>query len=174
MRLLACLFAVSLFAACQHQDAAEHSAQLTAQAKPAPTSTTPAPGSTSTIGSVASQSTPVAKPMTCGCSGGAGCGASCGGTCGGAGGGGGCMAATGADPIWAPLPADSHWTPLTVAGMHCGGCARRIERALAKVDGVLGVKADVQLARVEIATKPGVDARALVKTTIDGLGYQVQ
>jgi Cu+-exporting ATPase len=58
--------------------------------------------------------------------------------------------------------------------MRCGGCAKRIERALANVDGVLGVKADVRMARVEIATKAGVDARALVKPTIDGLGYQVQ
>jgi hypothetical protein len=39
---------------------------------------------------------------------------------------------------------------------------------------VLGVKADVRMARIEIATKPGIDARALVKPTIDGLGYQVQ
>jgi Cu+-exporting ATPase len=58
--------------------------------------------------------------------------------------------------------------------MRCGGCAKRIERALASVDGVLGVKADVQMARIEIATKPGIDARALVKPTIDGLGYQVE
>jgi Cu+-exporting ATPase len=58
--------------------------------------------------------------------------------------------------------------------MRCGGCARRIERALASVDGVLAVKADVRMARIEIATKQGVDARALVKPTIDGLGYQVQ
>ena len=58
--------------------------------------------------------------------------------------------------------------------MRCGGCAKRIERALATVDGVLGVKADVRMARIEIATKPGTDVRALVKPTIDGLGYQVQ
>ena len=76
--------------------------------------------------------------------------------------------------MWAPLPADSTWTPVQVAGMRCGGCAKRIERALASVDGVLGVKADVRMARIEIATRPGIDARALVKPTIDGLGYQVR
>ena len=62
---------------------------------------------------------------------------------------------------------------MQVAGMRCGGCAKRIERALASVDGVLGVKYDVRMARIEIATKSSIDARALVKPTIDGLGYQV-
>src|SRR5262249_26820653 len=37
---------------------------------------------------------------------------------------------TGNMPAWAAVPTDAHWTKLHVTGMHCGGCARRIERAL--------------------------------------------
>lgn len=77
-------------------------------------------------------------------------------------------------PQWAAVPDKNAWTALQVKGMKCGGCGKRIERALANVDGVLAVKTDFKSARVEVATKPGVDARALVKSTIDGLGYQVQ
>ena len=65
------------------------------------------------------------------------------------------------------------WTPLHVTGMHCAGCTHRLERALAKVDGVLGVKIDLSTDKVEIETAAGVDARTLVSTTIDGLGYRV-
>lgn len=86
------------------------------------------------------------------------CGASCGG---------------GDAPAWA-TPKDASWTALHVTGMHCGGCARRIERALANVHGVLGVKADYSQAKVEVATASGVDAKQLVATTIDGLGYRVE
>ncbi len=76
-------------------------------------------------------------------------------------------------PTW-DVPANAAWTNLHVAGMHCGGCARRIERALAKVDGVLGVKVDLDTASVKVATASGVDGRKLTKPTIDALGYQVQ
>jgi Cu+-exporting ATPase len=161
MRMLACLFVVYAFTACQHQDVAERSAQITAKTEAKPASAAPAANTALTA--------PAAK-TACGCSGaGESCGGSCGGSCGAS-----CGGEGGSAPLWAPLPANSTWTPLTVAGMRCGGCAKRIERALANVDGVLGVKADVRMARVEIATKPGIDVRALVKPTIDGLGYQVQ
>jgi Cu+-exporting ATPase len=58
--------------------------------------------------------------------------------------------------------------------MRCGGCAKRIEKALANVDGVLAVKTDVRTKKIEIVTKAGVDAKSLVKPTIDGMGYRVQ
>jgi copper chaperone CopZ len=161
MRTLVCLLLAFGLIACQRADPAERSAQITARAAPKRPSAAPP-----TSEAVAA---PTAK-AACGCSGGGdSCGGSCGGSCGAS-----CGGEAGGAPLWAPLPANSTWTPLTVAGMRCGGCARRIERALANVDGVLGVKADVRMARIEVATKPGVDARALVKPTIDGLGYQVQ
>jgi copper chaperone CopZ len=105
-----------------------------------------------------------APKHTCGCAGGGAgeCGASCGGQCGG-----------GADVTWGALPDNTTWQALHVTGMHCGGCAKRIERALAKVDGIKGVKIDFHSGKVEIAVADGRDARALVKSTIDGLGYHV-
>ena len=82
--------------------------------------------------------------------------------------------AGGESPQWAALPANAAWTPLHVTGMHCGGCARRIERALKDVKGVLAVKVDLATAKVEVATVSGTDARSLAKPTIDGLGYRVE
>ena len=34
-------------------------------------------------------------------------------------------------------------TTLTIQGMHCGGCARRVEKALAQVAGVSSVKVNL-------------------------------
>jgi Cu+-exporting ATPase len=77
-------------------------------------------------------------------------------------------------PTWQPVDSNASWQPVYVDGMKCGGCAKRIEKALANVDGVLAVKTDFRTKKVEIVTKPGVDARSLVKPTIDGLGYRVE
>lgn len=77
-------------------------------------------------------------------------------------------------PQWSAVDANASWQPVFVDGMKCGGCAKRIEKALANVDGVLAVKTDVRTKKIEIVTKPGIDARSLVKPTIDGLGYRVQ
>jgi copper chaperone CopZ len=76
-------------------------------------------------------------------------------------------------PTWAVLPANTPWTALHVTGMHCGECAKKIERALAKVDGVRGVKIDLATQKVEIAVSDGHDARTIAKPVIDGLGYHV-
>ena len=152
MRMLACLLLVSSLVACQRADSAQRSAEITANAPEPVSRATPAP---------AVAVAPTAK-SSCGCSGGGSCSGSCGGSCGG-----------GTTPQWAAVPDKNAWTALQVTGMRCGGCGKKIERALANVDGVLAVKTDHKNARVEVATKPGVDARALVKPTIDGLGYQV-
>lgn len=73
----------------------------------------------------------------------------------------------------AAVPADAQWTMVHVAGMKCGGCARRVKTALGHVEGVLGVEVDVAKAEVRIATAKGADARALATDPINGLGYQV-
>ena len=148
MRLLACLLFV---AACQHTDAAEQSAAAVAKAPPVaiPAALTP-------------------PQHTCGGDG------SCGGKCGNDVGG-GCAAAMGEPaPTFAAVPSDARWTELKVSGMHCGGCARRIERGLAKVDGVLGVQVDLAAATVKVATAKTIDGRTLAKPAIDSLGYRVE
>jgi copper chaperone CopZ len=102
---------------------------------------------------------------------------SCGGSCGAAcGQGGSCCGGAMAAPSGeaAPVPADAVWTSFQVTGMKCGGCARKIERALAGVDGVLGVEVDHVAAQVRVATVKGVDARRVAAPAIDALGYRVQ
>ena len=147
-----CLLVIS----CARDDRAEQSAKVVAQrAAVQPASAAPA-----APGALALQ------PAGCGaqhasCGGGAGCGGQCG-------------AAAGAAPLWATVPPNAHWTELRVTGMHCGGCARRIERALAKVDGVLGVQIDVPTGSVKVATATGTDGKTLAAAPIDALGYHVQ
>ncbi|MBS1124148.1 MAG: copper-translocating P-type ATPase [Deltaproteobacteria bacterium] len=157
MRISLLVLLGSILLACETSDSAEHSAQVVAarqaeihaQAMPAALSLT------------------AAKPDSS-CGGGATCGGSCGGSC-----GGGAASAV----QWAEVPAGARWAKLQVTGMHCGGCARRIERALAKVDGVVGVEIDVATGSVKVAVASTIDptdARGLVKPAIDALGYQVR
>jgi Cu+-exporting ATPase len=74
----------------------------------------------------------------------------------------------------APVPADAQWTELQVAGMKCGGCARRIKTAVTGVTGVLGVDVNLATRTVRIATAKGKDGRVLAAPAIDALGYRVQ
>jgi copper chaperone CopZ len=119
------------------------------------------------VPTVAAATTPEPAVGSCGgaCGGSCGGGASCGGSCGGH------VAEAGAAPA---VPDGAVWTGLHVAGMRCGGCAKRIKTALAKVDGVLGVEVDLATAQVRVATVAGVDGRGLAQPAIDALGYQVQ
>jgi Cu+-exporting ATPase len=87
--------------------------------------------------------------------------------------GGGCSGGAGDEPIAAAVPADAVWAELQVDGMHCGGCARRIKKALAGVDGVYGVEVDVGTRTVKVAMAPGRDALAVAAPAIDALGYRV-
>ncbi|HVV84527.1 MAG TPA: heavy-metal-associated domain-containing protein, partial [Kofleriaceae bacterium] len=96
---------------------------------------------------------------------------SCGGHCGNMACGASCS--HGAAPTFAAVPADARWTSLHVTGMHCGGCARRIEGALAGVSGVLDVEVDLGKAEVRVATAAGSELQSRITDTIDGLGYQV-
>jgi copper chaperone len=108
---------------------------------------------------------------TCGgaCCGGEGEG---GGGCGGACGGGGEAAET---AIPADAPASAHWTTLTVQGMHCGGCAKRIMAALSHMDGVIAVQADHKSGQVRWAVAEGhPDLRDGVIAAIRKLGYRPQ
>jgi copper chaperone CopZ len=163
--MLACLCVVMGLVACQ-KDKAEQSAEKVAKVSPAPAvaaAPAPAPAVAMVTGSHEGHEGAMA-PGSCGCGGAASCSGGCGESC----------AGNGPAPQWTALPANATWQPLHVDGMMCGGCGKRIEKALANVDGVLAVKTDFRTKKVEIATKPGIDARALVKPTIDGLGYSVQ
>ncbi len=64
---------------------------------------------------------------------------------------------------------------LRVTGMTCGGCARRVEKALAAVPGVAQAKVDLAVTRaeVEFAADAEVDAQALV-AAVAAAGYQAE
>lgn len=170
LSLVVAVAAVLTVGACQHADSAERSAEIVAKKGGATSVAAVAPVAPASVTAMVAQAAPAAH--SCGGAGGCGtgsCGPSCG--CGASCGGGG--DAHGGAVTW-NTPKDAAWTELHVAGMHCGGCARRIEHALAKVDGVLGVEVDLAKASVKIATVSGKDVRGLAKPAIDALGYQVQ
>ncbi|WP_419692155.1 heavy metal translocating P-type ATPase [Burkholderia gladioli] len=64
---------------------------------------------------------------------------------------------------------------LRVTGMTCGGCARRVEKALAAVPGVAQAKVDLAATRaeVEFAADAQADAQALV-AAVAAAGYQAE
>jgi copper chaperone CopZ len=168
MRIAYLVATVGFVVGCQRIDAAETSAarqppKVVAQA-PAPK-----PAAVPRVDSPDQLTLPTGKDMTapkCGCAGGEG---TCGDKCGEAGGGCG-----GGEAVnWGPLPEGTPWTALHVSGMKCGGCAKKIESALAKVDGVKGVKIDWQAGKVEVAVQQGKDARTIAKPVVDSLGYHV-
>jgi copper chaperone CopZ len=163
MRLLAYVGLVWLAVACQKADSVTTSAEHR-PVRPAPGAIAPTPDPDRNMAAPATEKTVAPAQSSCGGSCGGQCSGACGDSCGGAGG----------MPAWSPVDANASWQPVFVEGMKCGGCAKRIEKALANVDGVLAVKTDVRTKKIEIVTKPGVDARSLVKPTIDGLGYRVQ
>ncbi|WP_274627927.1 heavy-metal-associated domain-containing protein [Arvimicrobium flavum] len=59
---------------------------------------------------------------------------------------------------------------LKVEGMHCGGCARAVERALSGVEHVQSVDVKVDDGEALVRAGDGVDPSALV-AAIKGAGY---
>ncbi|HEY6034332.1 MAG TPA: heavy-metal-associated domain-containing protein, partial [Kofleriaceae bacterium] len=115
---------------CQRIDAAEKSASQQPKVAQAPA---PKPAAVPRVEAPDQLTLPTGKDVTgkkCGCAGGegneAGCSGQCGEMAGGCGGG--------EAVAWGPLPEGTPWTALHVTGMKCGGCAKKIESALAKVD----------------------------------------
>lgn len=62
---------------------------------------------------------------------------------------------------------------MTVNGMTCDGCERRITSALSAVDGVDGVSADHEAGTVTLQTDPDVTSTDVVRDVIEELGYEV-
>lgn len=64
----------------------------------------------------------------------------------------------------------------TVTGeqkIHCEGCERRIDRALRRLPGVLGVEASAGNQRVVVEMDPEQVSPEEVRERLDLLGYQV-
>ncbi len=64
-------------------------------------------------------------------------------------------------------------TTLTTKGMHCDGCASRIEQALGHLEGVRQVKADHSAEQVEVAFDGAVLDEASIRARVEALGFEV-
>jgi copper chaperone len=67
-------------------------------------------------------------------------------------------------------------TEFTVTGeqkIHCEGCERRIDRALRRLPGILGVEASAESQRVVVEMDPEWVSSEEVRERLDLLGYRV-
>jgi len=62
---------------------------------------------------------------------------------------------------------------LNVDGMHCGACVSRVERALAAVEGVEGVRVSLEEGTAEIRADETTDHERLVSAVAEA-GYAVK
>ena len=58
--------------------------------------------------------------------------------------------------------------------MHCRGCERTVEFALARLPGVHAVKADLNSQTVEIVSAPGGIDLAEIRSELEWIGYRVE
>jgi len=62
---------------------------------------------------------------------------------------------------------------LLVGGMSCTGCEQRIEKALARCDGVLRSSADHQTGKVRVVFDPKKASEQSVRSCVERAGYEV-
>ena len=60
---------------------------------------------------------------------------------------------------------------LTIGGMSCGSCARRIEKALSKLDGVREAVVDFGASRATVTYDPSDVLFADIEAAVRDLGY---
>jgi len=59
-----------------------------------------------------------------------------------------------------------------VEGMTCGGCARSVDRALRKLDGVVNVTVDLEGRRAQVDAERPLD-EASIRESVGKLGFSV-
>jgi len=64
-------------------------------------------------------------------------------------------------------------TTLPIEGMTCAACVRHVERALAKVDGVVAVNVNLATERASVEYMPGVATPKAFEKAVRDAGYQV-
>lgn len=62
---------------------------------------------------------------------------------------------------------------LSVTGMDCRACEERIERSVAKLDGVRRVSADHAVGKVRVVVD-GAGSEAAVRAAVTAAGFEVQ
>lgn len=63
---------------------------------------------------------------------------------------------------------------ITVGGMTCGGCARRVEAALKNVNGVDSVTVTLRTGEVKVSHDPAVVSETVLRACIASMGYQLR
>ena len=62
---------------------------------------------------------------------------------------------------------------LQVKGMSCSGCEQRIQKVLARVEGVVRSAADRQVEEVRVMFDPNRTSEQAVRSCIEQAGYEV-
>jgi copper chaperone CopZ len=63
-------------------------------------------------------------------------------------------------------------TIIKIEGMHCGGCARSVEKALGAVPGVKSVAVNLEEATASVDAENDVTL-AMLKSAVEDAGYDV-
>ena len=64
-------------------------------------------------------------------------------------------------------------TNLSIQGMHCSACVRRVERALGKVQGVASTKVDLIAGKAVVEYDPTQATKTALKEIVRELGFRV-
>jgi len=62
---------------------------------------------------------------------------------------------------------------LAIGGMTCAACARHVERALSRVEGVLSATVNLATERALVEYLPGVTTRRALEQAVTDAGYEV-
>jgi len=62
---------------------------------------------------------------------------------------------------------------LPIGGMTCAACVRHVERALARIDGVLGAQANLATERATVEYLPEMVTLDVLRQAIEGAGYEL-
>ena len=60
-----------------------------------------------------------------------------------------------------------------VIGMHCGGCAERIQTLLGRLEGIRQAQASYPSGEVRVAFEPSRIAESAIRERIEQAGFQV-
>ncbi len=61
---------------------------------------------------------------------------------------------------------------LTVRGLHCEGCERRLETAVRRLDGVVSAKADRTAKRLAVEVLTGPADAAAIRRRVEEAGFE--
>lgn len=61
---------------------------------------------------------------------------------------------------------------ISIEGMNCGHCAKRVEDALKQINGINAVKVNLEGKNAEVTLKADV-SNDVLKSTVEDIGYEV-